>query len=170
MLSPSVNCRSPPSAVHLRDRAATWEKSVCATIAGMCHPVTVPAKDPRMFSWGFTASKWDIPFFLSMVSTLGLRGYFYILAKAQTASFATVAISEWICASLEPLIHDLSLHVPTSPCPLRNDSNMLGMVLTPITPAFGRQRQEDLEFQASLKYRLRPSSRDQVGAGQTKDL
>lgn len=60
--------------------------------------------------------------------------------------------------------------MPTSLCPFRNDSNMLGMVLTPVIPAFGRQRQEDLEFQGSLKYRLRPSSRDQVGVGQAKDL
>lgn len=92
-----------------------------------------------------------------MVSILGLCGYFSILAKAQTVSFATVAISGSMCASLKPFIHDLNLHVPISLCPFRNDSNKLGMVLTPVTPTFRRQRQEALELQASLKYRLRPS-------------
>lgn len=180
MLNPSVNCRSPPSVVHLRDRAATWEKpgdtvtwlhkvSLCYNSRHVSPNDGFPAKAPRMFSWGFTASKWDIQFFLSMVSILGLHRYFYILAKSPDCIICYCRY-KWmnLCKPwtfytwLEPTCAHKSLAI-------RNDSNTLGMVLTPVTPAFGSRGRRILSSR-SVWNRLRPSSRDQVGAWQTKDL
>lgn len=99
----------------------------------------VPAKAPRMFPWGFTASKWDIQFFLSMVSILGLRGYFYILAKSPDCIICYCGY-KWmnLCKPwtfytwLEPTCAHKSLVI-------RNDSDTLGMVFTPVTQLSGAE-------------------------------
>lgn len=91
---------------------------------------------------------------------------FYILAKAQTVSFATVAIMNGFVQVLNLLYKTLSYLCP-QPFVHSEMTQKLGMVLHTCCPTFGRQRKEDLEFQVSL-WDLAQETK--FGVGQTEHL
>lgn len=150
---------------HLGIQSHGCMKSVCTTLAAPVTGWQVPAEDPGMLSWVFTASRWDVQFFsLSIVWISGLDGYVCILAKAQSVSFAAVV-------TVHTFVQALNLLYKTVP----TDFVHLEMIhakhsAAHLLPWLLGGRDRGILSSRPVWDRMKPITRDWVGEGPTRHL